>query len=249
MLLTILRLLKIGRCTLAFTLALQSYTAVATSNETKSGQAPRALQDDFIQYDITTQRFTASINGRSFDWVIENLEKVTGIEFTVFEDNYASVTTQFENQPLEKAIRRLFHDASYMISNGDVIKIFVLSRGDSSIANIDAAPDISDDVSRHHTENYSTHRLVPNTAIASMQAEPDSNRLPGSIGETPGLDELRAQLEQLPELKLSEEKNGPRLDSAESDIANIILNNLLQNGMSHTGQKSVNTDESITVGE
>jgi hypothetical protein len=205
MLSKILLLLKIGRCTLTLTLVVQSYAAVAMSSETKSDQAPHALQPDFIQYNITTQNFTASINGKPFDRVIENPEKVAEFEFTVFEDSYASVTMQFENQSLEKTDRRLFHNTSYMISNGDIIEIFVLSRGDSGIAKVDAAPDISDDVSRLNTANYSTHRPAPNTSIASMQAEPDLNRLPDSLGETPGLDELRAQLEQLPELKLSEE--------------------------------------------
>ena len=202
----------------------------------------------YIQFDNTSQRYTAFVDNQPFDWVIHQLEELAGIEFTVYKDDYTAVSAQFENLPLDKAISQLLYGASYMISSGDTVRIFVLSREDESHSDAGTAEDDTAPAPIESTVLQSTTTDDSNATVQSSSSD-FKHHLIESLGNSPELDELRSQLEQMPDMDLSEEEIRLLQNSSEGQITDILLNKLLQVDVSRPDNESVSTDQPQATGE
>lgn len=204
-----------------------SQTAGAAGAESAPG-----LQQNFIHFDRVTQHVSASVDAKPFDWVLQQLHQAAGIEFTVFEDDYAPVSAQFDNLPLAKAIERLLHDASHMISTGDTIRVFVLSREDGKVTSTDNESVTAAPIATPGNNNQQHKPMTtPDGVTASAKTPVNLKRqLIDSLGDAPEFDDLRAQLEQMPDQEVSEEDNRLLQATSDGQIADILLNNLIQAG-------------------
>lgn len=201
------------------------YVAAATDSEAAIDPAPPTQPDNFIEYDSATQEFTASVHNKPFNWVTKNLKKAAGIEFKVSKDDYAPVSAQFENQPLEQAIRQLLYGTSHLIISDDVTKIIVLSSRNEAV---------HASVSMPGTAN----QPVPSgeTELAETPLQDFKRYLIESTGDEPEFDDLRAQLEEMPEIELNEEQQWLQQNPDQSQIANTLLKNLFQAATNLSGQ-------------
>ena len=149
---------------------------------------------DFIVFDDNTQRFSAQVRNQPFKWVIEQLEQAAGIEFTVFEDQYAPVSAEFDGMPLQKAIAELLHGTSYMINVGNTVQISVLSRegmGDSGYSDSTGiAPPPAP-----RSDQRQVRRSMATGAWGSMR-KPDREQS-DSADNPPGPEEMRDQPEEM----------------------------------------------------
>lgn len=232
--------------TFTVTLTAACYMAYGIGAEEESDRP-----QSFIQFDSTSQRYTAFVDNQPFDWVIHQLEDAAGIEFTVYEDDYTAVSAQFENLPLEKAISQLLYGASHMISSGDTVRIFVLSREDESLSDAGTVEDDTEPAPIEDAVLQSTATTTTDDSNATVQLPLSDfkHHLIESLGDSPELDELRSQLEQMPDMDLSEEEIRLLQNSSEGQITDILLNKLLQAGVSRPDNESASTDQPQNAGE